>query len=120
MPQCNYTNIRRDLPQLKASECTSKNRKSNSENSIALFKIANESARKKMSAPAACNRKKLLQQCVHFHIDSAVWTRIARLQRLPGQGTENRRLAAAAVAEKHDLDASQGLRVLCVSEVLEN
>jgi hypothetical protein len=62
MPQCNYANIRRDLSQLKAGECASKNRKSNSENSIALFKIAHESARKKMNAPAACNRKSVWTQ----------------------------------------------------------
>ena len=62
----------------------------------------------------------LLLQRVHAHAHSAVWTRVAWLQGLLGQSAEERRLAAAAVAKKHNFDASQGLRVLRVSEVFEN
>ncbi len=53
----------------------------------------------------------LLLQRVHDHAHSAVWTRVAWLQGLLGQSAEERRLAAAAIAEKKDLDALEGLRI---------
>ena len=62
----------------------------------------------------------LLLQRVHAHTHSAVWTRVAWLQGLLGQSAEQRRLAAAAVAEKKDLHALERLRILRFFEKVEN
>ncbi len=66
------------------------------------------------------SRLRFLLQRVDAEANGAVWTSLARLQRLFGKSTKKRRLAAAAIAENENFHAPQWFRILRLLEEIEN